>query len=196
MSVHAPMPMTKEAFLAFIDEREERYEFVGGRAVMMVNVTRNHAVVTVGLIVALYQRLRAEQYDIAAAEFAVNVGPNIRSPDVLVQPRSSDGAALGTKSPVLIAEVLSPSTPRVNFGEKRAEYFGLPSLEAYLILSADQPEAWLWQRREREEFPSEPERIAGADQWLALNALGIEIPLAEIYHGVCPPTDEPPARKR
>ena len=189
MTLHAPMPMTKEAFLAFIDEREERYEFAGGRAVMMVNVTRNHAVVTVSLIVALYQRLSADRYDIASEAFAVHVGPNVRFPDVVVQPRSADGRALGAKSPVLIAEVLSPSTVKINFGEKRAEYLGLPSLEAYLILSADQPEAWLWQRRER-KFPSEPEWIAGVDQRLALKAFGIEIPLAEIYSGVSPPTDK------
>ena len=189
MTLHAPMPMTKEAFLAFIDEREERYEFVGGRAVMMVNVTRNHAVVTVKLIVALNHRLSADRYDIAAAEFAVNVGPNVRFPDVLVQPRLTDGSAREAKSPVLIAEVLSPSTAKINFGEKREEYLRLPSLEAYLILSADQPEVWLWQRRER-EFSSEPERIAGADQRLALNAFGIEIPLAEIYDGVSPPKDK------
>ena len=61
-----------------------------------------------------------------------------------------------------------------------------------LILSADQPEAWLWQRRER-EFPSEPERIAGADQRLPLNAFGIEIPLAEIYYGVALPADKSPS---
>jgi Uma2 family endonuclease len=191
MTLHAPMPMTKEAFLAFIDEREERYEFAGGRAVMMVKVTRNHAVVTVNLIVALKQRLSADRYDIASEAFAVNVGPNVRFPDVLVQPRMADGSALEAKSPVLIAEVLSPSTLRTNFGEKRAEYLSLPSLDAYLILSQDQPEVWLWQRRDK-EFPSEPERIAGADQSLRLNASGIEIPLAEIYDGVFAPADKSP----
>jgi len=78
MTLQAPMPMTKEAFLAFVDQREERYEFAGGRAVMMVKVTRNHAVVTVNLIAALKQRLSADRYDIAAEAFAVNVGPNVR----------------------------------------------------------------------------------------------------------------------
>jgi Uma2 family endonuclease len=86
--------MTKEAFLAFIDEREERYEFDEGRAVMMARVTRNHAVVTVNLIAALNQRMSADRHDIASGAFAVHVGSSVRFPDILVQPRLTDGSAL------------------------------------------------------------------------------------------------------
>jgi hypothetical protein len=46
MTVHAPITMTKDAFLAWVERREERYEFSEGRVTMMVNVTRNHAQVT------------------------------------------------------------------------------------------------------------------------------------------------------
>ena len=61
MTVHAPLTMTKEAFLAWIDRREERYEFAGGRVVMMVRVTWYHAVATSNLVVALKTRLDADK---------------------------------------------------------------------------------------------------------------------------------------
>ena len=38
MTLHAPVTMTKEAFFAWVEQREERYEYVGGRVVMMVHV--------------------------------------------------------------------------------------------------------------------------------------------------------------
>ena len=44
MTIHAPPTMSKEAFFAWIEQREERYEYAKGRVVMMVRVTRNHAV--------------------------------------------------------------------------------------------------------------------------------------------------------
>jgi Uma2 family endonuclease len=183
MTVHAPLTMTKEAFFAWVGQREERYEYARGRVVMMVYVTRNHARVTKNLVVALATRLSADSYDIVSADFAVDVGESVRFPDVLVEPRQPDGKALEAKLPLLIAEVLSPGTYDVDFADKRTEYLSLSSLESYVILAPDEPKIWLW-RRHGGHFPVEPQTIEGADQHLALPAFGIEIPLAELYRGV------------
>jgi Uma2 family endonuclease len=183
MTVHAPLTMTKEAFLAWIERRQERYEFAGGHVIMMVNVTRNHARVTTNLIVALRTRLSAERYEVAAEAFAVNVGNSVRFPDVLVEPRQSDGKALGAKTPILIVEVLSPGSHYLDFGDKPREYLSLPTVDTYVVLSADEPCAWTWQRMEG-QFPPEPEVIEGADKRIVLPALQVEIPLAELYQGV------------
>jgi Uma2 family endonuclease len=185
MTIHAPLMMTKEAFLAWIDQREERYEYAGGRAVMMVRVTRNHAIVSGNLFVTLRIRLNRDQFDVASESFAVSVGDSVRFPDVLVQPRQRDGKALEAAAPLLTAEVLSPSTLHIAFGDKLAEYSALPSLEAYLIASQDEPRVWLWQRSAG-EFPATPEILDQLDQKISLHALGIEIPLTEPYQGVFP----------
>ena len=183
MTVHAPVTMTKEAFLAWVEQREERYEYARGRVVMMVNVTRNHSRVTTNLIVALRARLRFEQYEVAAEAFAVDIGDSVRFPDVLVEPRQPDGNDLEAKAPVLIAEVLSPGSLHLDFGDKPREYLTLPSVDTYLVASPDEPRIWIWQRT-NQQFPSEPEMIEGVDKYISLPALGIEIPLAELYQGV------------
>jgi len=183
MTVHAPVTMTKEAFFAWVEQREERYEYVGGRVVMMVHVTKNHGRVTTNLVFALRARLQAEHYDIVAEAFAVDIGDSVRFPDIVVEPRQADGKALEATAPILIAEVLSPGTVHIDFGEKHREYRSLPSLEIYMIVSPDEPRVWLWQRAGG-DFPSNPEIIEELDKRFALLALGIEIPLAELYHGV------------
>jgi Uma2 family endonuclease len=175
--------MSKAAFLDWVTTREERYEYAGGRVVMMVRITRNHAQVTKNLLVALVSRLTAGQFDVASEAFAVHVGDSIRFPDIVVEPVQSDGHALQAIAPVLIAEVLSPRTLHIDFGDKRHEYLGLPSLQVYLILSPDEPKIWLWHRAE-EGFLSDPEIIEGRERLLVLPALGIEIPLGEIYRGI------------
>jgi Uma2 family endonuclease len=181
VTVHAPV--TKEAFFAWVDQREERYEYARGRVVMMVRVTKNHGRVTTNLVVALRSRLPADRYDVVAEAFAVDVGDSVRFPDVVVEPRQPNGKALKATAPVLIAEVLSPGTVHIDFGEKAQEYRNLPSLEIYMILSPDEPRAWLWHRAAGDFSPS-PEIVEGDK--LSLPALGVEIPLVELYQGVSP----------
>ena len=183
MTVHAPVTMTKEAFLAWVERREGRYELAGGHVVMMVHVTWNHAVVTSNLLVALKTRLNRGKYDAVSEAFAVDVSDSLRFPDVLVQGVPIDGKTLEASAPILIAEVLSPGTLHVDFGEKKREYLSLPTVDTYMVVSPDEPRAWVWQRKAG-EFPAEPEIIEGADKRIALPALGIEIPLAELYQGV------------
>jgi hypothetical protein len=65
VTIRAPLLMSKEAFLAWIDQREERFEYSRGRVIMMVRVTRNHARATANLVSALSQRLSLERYDVA-----------------------------------------------------------------------------------------------------------------------------------
>jgi Uma2 family endonuclease len=183
MTVHAPLTMTKEAFLAWVDQREERYEFSGGRVIMMVRVTRNHSLVTTNLVAALKVRLQGGSYDVHAESFAVHIDDGIRFPDVLVEPAQADGKSLEAKHPMLIAEVLSPGTHHLDFGDKLREYLTLSTLDTYLIISPDEPRIWVWQRTDG-AFPKEPEIIEKRDQRVALPALGIDIPLEDIYSGI------------
>lgn len=184
MTVHAPVTMTKEAFLAWVDQREERYELSGGRVIMMVRVTRNHSQVTGNLFFALKARLRRQSHDVSSEAFAVHVGDSIRFPDVLVEPTQPDGKSLRAESPILIAEVLSPGSVHLDFGDKLREYLTLPTLDTYLVLSADEPRVWVWQRADG-AFPPEPAIIEGKDQQVGLPALAITIPLLDIYDGIC-----------
>jgi Uma2 family endonuclease len=183
MTLHTPLLMSKDAFLRWIEQRDERYEYTRGRAIMMVRITRNHSLTTGNLVSALKQRLSAERYDVATDGFAVDIGESFRCPDVVVEPAQMDGKALEAKAPILIVEVLSPGTLHIDFGEKKQEYLGLPSLDTYLIVSPDEPRVWVWRRTEG-AFAAEPEIIEGLDKNLALPALAVEIPFGEIYRGV------------
>jgi Uma2 family endonuclease len=182
MTVHAPVAMTKGAFLAWVDQREERYEFSRGRVTMMVRVTRNHSLVTTNLVAALRGRIPSGSYDVHAESFAVHIDDSVRFPDVLVEPAQTDGKSLAAKHPTLIAEVLSPGTYHLDFGDKLREYLTLPSLDTYLIISPDEPRIWVWQRSDS-AFPKEPRIIEKRDERVGLPALAIDIPLEEIYRG-------------
>ncbi|TFF17790.1 Uma2 family endonuclease [Jiella endophytica] len=185
MNVQAPTIRTVEDFLRWNDGREGRYEFVRGRITqMMTGGTRHHAQLMLELAILLKAGLASGDYIVTAADYAVRTPFGVRYPDVLVEPRSrGTGKSLATNQPVLIAEILSPSSLATDFGEKAEEYTALESLEHYLVLSQDEPRVWLWSRGEDGAF-GKPEMTAGSDETVTLAGLGITLALAEIYRGI------------
>lgn len=187
MTVHARHPATPEEFLRWNEGREGKREFVRGRVEeMMINVTRNHVRLASALTVALVSRLDRTAFDIGSADFGVRTPDGIRYPDVFVDRRSSHskGGDLAATEPILLAEILSSSSVARDFIDKLQDYSGVSSLREYLILSQDEPRAWLWSRADDDLWPKKPQEIAGDEESLFLPGLGIAIPMAELYAGV------------
>ncbi len=175
--------MEKAEFFAWLQAREGgRYELKNGEIVVHPGVSRNHHRVAGAFAFALRQRLPSTDWDIAIGGFAVEIGLDIRYPDVLVERRAEDGGAYSTPDPVLLVEVVSPSSAGRDLTVKAKEYLSLPSLEAYIVASQDEPIVWIWQRdTTSREFSAEPTEIAGRERGIAVEALAISLPLAEIY---------------
>lgn len=102
-------------------------------------------------------------------------------PDMSVVCDPNPGSHTYHDRPVLVAEVLSPSTRRSDEGEKRMIYSRLPSLKLLLLLEQDECKVTLYRRAE-EDFGLEVYR--GPEAVIPLPELGIELPLAPIYRGV------------
>jgi Uma2 family endonuclease len=178
--------MDTAAFFAWLRTREGgRYELKNGEIVVHAGSTIRHARLSAKFVVALANRLDADAWAVATSDAAIQIGEDIRYPDVVVERLVNDGSTPSTRTPTLLIEVLSPSSVGRDMREKLAEYVSLPSLEAYIVASQDEPIVWVWQRGETSrEFPAEPTEIAGREREITLDALGIALPLAEIYRGL------------
>ena len=179
----APLRAVQDAFLLWAGEQDERHELVGGAIIMMSPVNRAHAVLTVRLIAALARQLDSDRYDVTGPDFGVRTHRGIRSPDVMVDARAPSNSR-AAEAPILIGEVLSPSSVAVDMVEKVAEYTALASLQVYLVFSQDEPRAWVWRRNDGGRFPDAPAMVSGADAILAVDALGANLSFAEIYRGL------------
>jgi Uma2 family endonuclease len=156
---------------------------VRGRVVMMVGASRAHGRIVTNLVVALASQLDATRWSVIA-EFGIDAGPDVlRYPDVVVDRADGNASDSTAMDPVLIAEVLSPSTTTVDLGDKVAEYLELPSLLAYLVFSQDEPKAWIWLRGEA-RFSPIPIVLAGRDATIEVPALSVSLPLSAIYAGI------------
>jgi Uma2 family endonuclease len=183
MNIQPNQRMSKAAFIGWGATEEERYELVGGRVVMMPRPSLAHGLIVGNLYVALRSRLDRKQW-VVIQEYGLDAGPEtLRYPDIVVDRAGGRAKAYIAVAPVLVAEVLSPSSAEIDLGDKRSEYLQIPSLLAYVVLSQDEPRAWIWTRKDG-GFTLEPEVLDGAESIIRVAALKVELPLLELYADV------------
>jgi Uma2 family endonuclease len=179
MNIQLPLGMDKVAFLDWVQGREERYELDRGRVIMMTGGSRAHWQATANLFKALDARIDPQRWAVLP-EFGVELqSVSIRFPDIIVDRAGEAPKDLTATAPVLIAEVLSPSSEQVDLGDKSTEYLQLPSLAINLVFAQDQIKAWVWTRGPA-GFPCQPDVLEGEDAVVRIEALGINLPLAEV----------------
>ncbi len=190
MNVQIPKPMESTAFLAWAEGREGRYELARGRVVMMTGGSRGHALVLRRLANALEQQLDETRWSVLTSDFAAKITPDtVRYPDIIVDVANGPLGDLAAVSPALIAEVLSPSSVTADLGDKAREYLNIASVFAYLVLSQDEPKAWVWVR-DQSRFPAGADVIEGHAGTIKIPALAVELPLSQIYKGFPEPSGQ------
>jgi Uma2 family endonuclease len=111
MNIQLDLRMGKSEFLTWVQAHEGRYELTGSRVVMMTGGSRGHAIVVRRLAAALEKRLDGNRWTVLTSDFGVDLGPStVRYPDVVVDVAGGRFKDLTATAPVLIAEVISPSS--------------------------------------------------------------------------------------
>ena len=177
-----PQPVLADVddFLAWVQGQRERYEFVGGRLVMMAGGSEDHNDIQVNLLAALKRRLRDGGCKPNGSDLLIRIDERTgRFPDASVT-CGREGRNYVT-APVAVFEILSPATELLDRTDKRRDYQRLASLRHYVLIAQDAPRIEAYTRTGRGwRF----EELEGLDAALALEAFGIEVPLAEIYDGL------------
>ena len=190
MPIALRTPMTLAEFLAWEERQQLRHEFDGFGPVAMVGGTAGHAEIQRNLAVALGGRLRGKPCRFYGGDLKFQVANGaVRYPDGMVVCSTVDRAATLVRDPVVVFEVLSPSTARVDRIAKAREYQATPSVRRYVMLEQDDVGATVY-ARSGEIWTHE---ILVADAILSLPEIGVELPLAELYEGLAfeasPPSD-------
>jgi len=179
-------PMTVDEFYEFTDRRpdEEKWELIDGEPVLNAAPSKLHQRIVKNLLIALGALERAQ-----SASWEVLPGLGVRvsdtkrpEPDVVIIPWSCGSPGLGERdrSDALVAfEVLSPSTEDRDLRWKRAAYTSLASLTHYVVIAQDAVEVVVFAR----DSGFAEKRLRSLNDSVEVPALGISLPLAEIYRG-------------
>jgi Uma2 family endonuclease len=116
----------------------DRYELVGGEVVAMSPERVSHARVKFAACLALRRAIEAAGLGCEALIDGVSVEideETVYEPDTLVRcGEPVPGDAVKVTDPVVVVEVVSPSSGRTDKGLKLQDYFRLASVRHYLIL--------------------------------------------------------------
>jgi len=177
--------LTQDEFYRWIDGREGRYELVDGIPVAMAGANRRHDLVVRNGLFALESRLRGRggpcQPFTADTAVAIPAG-NVRYPDLGIDCGTPPDDSMAADVPRLVVEVLSASTAACDRVEKTEEFKTVPSLAYILLVDPEQPRVMLHARGADGAWASE--RVAGLEAAVALPALDLVLPLAELYAGL------------
>jgi Uma2 family endonuclease len=140
MSAPALQRLDLSAFLAFANSHEGKWELFDGAAVAMSPERVWHTETKIETALALRQAIRSAGAPCRAYTEGITV--RVREdrafvPDALVVCPPAPRQAVVIDNPLIVVEVLSPSTAAVDHGIKLEGYFSLASLMHYLILDPE-----------------------------------------------------------
>lgn len=176
------IPTEPDAFIAWENRQKARYELIDGVAWMMTGGTFAHSRIAANLVSSLHARLAGRPCSAHGSDLKV-CSPTgaVMYPDALVHCGAAADEATEIDDPVLVAEVLSRRTKRYDMWGKRQAYLAMPSLRHILLVSPDACRVELETRRDDGTWLlSLHQRL---DEELALDGLGMALPVAEIYAG-------------
>ncbi len=141
MSATAPVRMTADEFIAWAMQQPEgqRYELVAGEVVGMAPERAAHARLKGRVFGALVQAIQAAGASCEAFPDGMTVrvdADTVYEPDALLRCGSPlDDNAVEVLDPLIVVEVVSPSSAKRDSGSKLEGYFRIPSVRHYLIVT-------------------------------------------------------------
>ncbi len=175
--------MTRDQFFDWADAQETRYEFDGSEPVAMTGRTVNHNQIAFNIHVALRGRLRGTGCRPLGMGLGVaTVGDTVRYPDGVITCSPIDGTSRLVPNPVVVFEVISPTSGRIDRIVKVREYAAVDTILRYIIVESGYVELTIYARQAAGQ--NWTGTTATADDSIRLPELGIEIPVADLYEGV------------
>jgi Uma2 family endonuclease len=173
--------MTVDEYLAWAMEQPGRYELLDGAVIAMSPEGAGHAEKKAAVHAALLAGIRARGLGCYALPDGMTVridGVTAYEPDALVYCGAKlASAAVEVPNPIIVVEVLSPSTRHIDLSAKLADYFRLPSVAHYLICDPEKPRIVHHARAAGETILT---RIISEGS-IKLDPPGIELAMADIY---------------
>ena len=185
-----PPPVTIAAFDRFLATQRDdtAWELVAGQVEAMTNPTLDHAEIVDNLGTALRAAMPADRScRVARGDVRLQLSDDVRGiyaplPDLMVWCGPKIGARNFVTTPLIVVEVLSPSSMDSDRGAKLRFYkTGLQTMRHIVLIYQDQMRVELYNRVASgwDLFT-----LTKPDDLLILPALLFELPLAALYAGV------------
>lgn len=177
--------VTAAEYLEGEEMAEVRHEYIDGRVYAMSGASDKHNEISFDVASLLKSHLKGGKCKTFLLDVKVearkNDNPCYYYPDIFVTCESEDTQSpLVKRFPTLIFEVLSPSTWRVDQGEKLQNYSQIPSVLEVVLIAQDWPEVIIHRR----SSDWKPESFILPEDRVCFESINLEVSLADIYASI------------
>jgi len=172
---------------------EKKYEYFNGEVFCMSRVKGNHARIETNCVTTLTNKLSSRGCTVYGGSLRVRTPsmPPYRYPDLSVvceQPQFEEIGGLDVlTNPILIIEVLSPSTEAYDRGDKFTYYKSSPSFREYLLVAQHRPHVTHYVKEGDDKWSYE--ELNSLKDSVYLSTVDCALSLNEVYRGVEFPAD-------
>lgn len=177
--------MTLADFLEWENAQPDRHELVQGEVFSMVGAKRSHVFVVGNLMRELGMHLKGGPCRPVSESGKLELGDEtVVYPDLFVTCDRADlRSDMVFRSPILVVEVLSPSTAAYDKGRKFALYRTLPSLREFVLIDPDTRAVETFRRNTSGEWVLHD--FTGSDA-LLLPCIDASVSMADLFDGLDP----------
>lgn len=163
-----------------------KHEYRDGVVYAMAGARNVHNRISVNALASLFSQLRGKPCTPWNSDTKIRVsqrsGVRFYYPDVSVVCRPNPEGDTWQDEPVVILEVVSASTRRIDLGEKKDAYLTIPSMSVYLVAESSEMAVQVFRRSQDGEFVRE--LAIGPEAVIDLPEVGATLSLADLYEGV------------
>lgn len=178
-----------QEYLEAEEKAISKNEFYNGTLVPVSGASFIHNIIAVNLLTCLRNALKKKQqkYFVSNSDTKIHI-PSLNSfvyPDAVVVSGSPSFYQQRTDTitnPLLVVEVLSPSTEKYDRALKFEEYCTIPSFQQYVLVGQEQHYTSTFYREDEELWRRT--NVQGINEQLYLASLDITLKLSDIYEDV------------
>ena len=175
--------MTRDQFFDWASASGGRYEFDGFQPVAMTGGNLNHNQISFNIHRALHGRLGGTGCRPLGLDMGVaTIGDTVRYPDGVVTCSPINGVSRLVPNPIVVFEVISPTSGHMDRIVKLREYAAVDSIRRFVIVESASAGLTVHERQAAGQRWTVASVMAG--DRLPLPDIGIEIPVDELYEGV------------
>lgn len=184
MQAQSKTYLSPEEYLEIERRAEFRSEYFNGEMFAMAGASLAHNRITRDALTAINTSLRSGDCEVFSNDMRVKIDPikKYAYPDLVAvcgDARFEDAETDTLLNPVLIIEVLSPSTAAYDRGAKFEHYRQIPSLREFVLIEQDRPHIEVYRRDADGSWRLfEQNDLEGT---VSLESIGCHLTLREIY---------------
>lgn len=179
--------ITEQEYIEVERESVIKHEYYDGEVYAMTGASRIHNLIAGNTLASLHGQLRRKPCQVFPSDMRVKIQQTglHTYPDLVIicgEPRFTDDALDTLLNPLVLIEILSPSTERYDRGMKFQHYRTIESLQDYILIAQDEHHIEHYSRQDNGQWLLQ--EAAGIEARLTISSIEGVLLLADVYEKV------------